>query len=58
MVVQPEGSSLKQAVKYIGMMRKEKKDVNLSDLVDKAALRFDLTPKETDFLLRLILEKK
>ena len=50
----PQGEKLKQAVQWISEKRKEKPDINLIKLVDDASFRFDLSPKDSEFLLRFV----
>jgi hypothetical protein len=50
----PEGDDLRKAVKWISEERNENTDKKISDLVDDAALRFDLSPKESETLMRLL----
>lgn len=50
----PQGEKLKHAVQWISEKRKEKPDINLIKLVDDASLRFDLSPKDSEFLLRFV----
>ena len=52
--VQPKSESLKKAVKWISEKRKENPDINLTRLVDDASFQFDLSPKDSQFLLRLV----
>jgi hypothetical protein len=52
--VQPQGEQLKKAVKWISEKRKENPDINLTKLVDEASFQFDLSPKDSEFLLRLV----
>lgn len=52
--IKPQGESLKKAVKWISEKRKENPDINLSRLVDEAGFQFDLSPKDSQFLLRLV----
>ncbi len=50
--VQPQGEKLKKAVKFISEKRKENPGINLVKLVDEASFQFDLSPKDSQFLLR------
>lgn len=50
----PQGEKLKQAVQWISEKRREKPDINLAKLVDDASFRFDLSPKDSEFLLRFV----
>lgn len=52
----PEGDDLRKAVKWISDERKDNPDKKIMDLVESAALRFDLSPKESDSLIRLLKE--
>jgi len=54
--VQPQGEQLRKAVKWISDKRKEDPDINLAKLVDDASLQFDLSPKDSEFLLRFVKE--
>jgi len=51
---QPRGDKLKKAVKWISEKRKENPDINLNKLVDEAGFQFDLSPKDSQFLLRFV----
>jgi len=52
--LQPQGEKLRKAVKWISEKRKENPDINSVKLVDEAGFQFDLTPKESEFLLRFV----
>lgn len=54
--IQPQGEKLRNAVKYISEIRKENPDVNLMQLVDETSLKFDLSPKDSEFLTRFVKE--
>lgn len=53
-----EGEDLRRAVKYISEMRVADSGMLLSDLVQKASLKFDLSPKDECFLLSFFIEGK
>jgi hypothetical protein len=53
MSVLPEGERLRRALRWISDRRLEKPDAPAVRLIDEAALRFDLTPVECEFLLEL-----
>lgn len=55
---QPEGENLRKAVKFISDEREENPAQNMVSLVDSASLRFDLTPEESEFLLRFVRESE
>ncbi|WP_299977078.1 hypothetical protein [Desulfobacula sp.] len=52
--MQPQGDKLKKAVKWISDKRKQNFDINLAKLVDEASFQFDLSPKDSQFLLRFV----
>ncbi|MCP3876096.1 MAG: hypothetical protein GY699_23485 [Desulfobacteraceae bacterium] len=52
--VQPQGEKLRKAVKWISEKRKQDPDINPNKLVDEASFQFDLSPKDSEFLLRLV----
>ena len=52
--IQPQGEALKKAVQWISQERKKNPDINLAVLVDKTAFQFDLSPKDSEFLLRFV----
>lgn len=47
----PPGENLRRAVKWISEQRQERPDEKLAKLVDEAALKFDLSPKDQEFLI-------
>ncbi len=51
-----EGEDLIKAVKCVSEMRVSEPDTLLSDLVQKASLKFDLSPKDECFLLSFFVE--
>ena len=56
MSVLPEGEQLRRAVKWISDERTEHPGAPLFTLIEKACLKFDLTPKDEEFLMRYITE--
>ncbi|MBU1342422.1 MAG: hypothetical protein KKE44_26210 [Proteobacteria bacterium] len=52
--LQPQGDKLKKAVKWISEKRKQTPDINLAGLVNDASFQFDLSPKDSEFLLRFV----
>ncbi len=56
--VQPQGDALKKAVQWISEQRKEYPNKNSMGLADEAAFRFDLSPKDSEFLLRFVKEEQ
>lgn len=54
MSLQPEGDSLRQAVKWIAQMRKEKTPPKDALLIQQACIQFNLSPADAEFLQRQI----
>jgi len=58
MSIQPEGEALRKAVKWVSDCRLETPGINLMKLVDDACLRFDLSAKDSEFLIRFVKKEK
>jgi hypothetical protein len=56
--IMPEGNNLKKAIVWIDETRSEKSGKNLMQLIDEAGMRFNLAPKDTEFLVRFYTDKK
>lgn len=54
--VMPQGEALKKAVVWVSEKRKVQPDLNAKKLADEACLQFDLSPKDSEFLLRFVKE--
>ena len=48
--IQPKGECLKKAVKWISSERLEDEEKSINLLIQEAALRFNLSPKDEDYL--------
>ena len=55
--IMPKGDKLRQAVKWISDMRTEEETASIPMLIEHAALRFNLSPKEQEFLESFYKEK-
>jgi len=55
--VMPEGAAIRKAVQWISKM-KEEGNTPLHSLIDQASARFNLSPKDSEFLHRFFSEKK
>jgi hypothetical protein len=55
--IQPKGEKLRRAVKWISENRKENECKSISLLIQEAAGRFNLSPKEEEFLVSFYKEK-
>ncbi|MGD9506837.1 MAG: hypothetical protein AB7W37_18195 [Syntrophobacteraceae bacterium] len=56
--VMPEGEGLRKAVKWLSAELQENPDQSVQVLVEKAVFTFDLSPKDSDFLIRFIRESR
>jgi hypothetical protein len=48
---------IKGAIKWIGEQLRDRPEADRLALVDEASRRFDLTPRDQDFLLRHLAER-
>jgi len=57
MSVQPEGEELRKATKWISDQLRYESNVSLTKAIEQASVKFDLTPKDAEFLTRFFSEK-
>jgi len=55
--IQPKGENIRQAVKWISAERLEDEKKEISLLIQEAALRFNLSPMEEEYLTSFYREK-
>ena len=58
MSILPEGENLRNAVKWIAEERLSAPGKNLATLIDDASRRFDLSPGDSEFLCRFVMEEQ
>lgn len=58
MSILPEGEQLRKAVRWISDQRLEHPQVILSQLINEACLKFDLPPKDAEFLIKYFSEQQ
>ena len=56
--VMPEGAALRKAVQWISKMREEGSQAALLILIEQACMRYNLSPKDGEFLNRFFTEQK
>jgi hypothetical protein len=56
MPTQPKGEELRQAIKWIDAERQDNPKKSLPKLVEEAGLKFNLSPKDAEFLMRFLRE--
>jgi len=52
MGIQPQGDNIRNAVRWISEQRKEDPEASLPRLIEKAGVRFNLSPKDEIYLAR------
>ena len=58
MTVKPEGENIQKAIKWISVNFEENQNQPLHNLIDKAVFKFDLSPKDTEFLISFFRNHK
>lgn len=53
----PEGESLCRAIKWVSAHLQESPDQKLAPLVQEAIFKFDISPKDSEFLLNFYRKK-
>jgi hypothetical protein len=53
----PKGESLKRAVQWMSSQLNLESNQDIIKLLNEATLRFDLTPKEAEFLFQMYTKK-
>lgn len=57
MGIQPEGEELRKATKWISDKLQYESKVSLAEAIEQACVKFDLSPKDAEFLMRFFSEK-
>ena len=53
--IMPEGTAIRKAIQWISKMREEG-NTPLATLIDQACMRFNLSPKDGDFMNRFFAQ--
>lgn len=56
--IMPQSELTRKAVAWICEARAEKAATSLTDLIDEAAMRFNLSPKDVDLVTRFFKDNK
>ena len=56
--IMPEGMGVRKAIQWISQMREEGGKKSLATLIDQACIRFNLSPKDCEFLDRFFKEQE
>jgi hypothetical protein len=54
--IQPKGEKLKQAIRWISEEQQDREEKGIQRLIQEAGPRFNLSPKEEDFLVSFYQE--
>ena len=57
MSILPEGEQLRRAIKWVSDERLNRPDAKLPALIQEACLKFDLPPKDEEFLFHFFLQE-
>jgi hypothetical protein len=57
MSIQPEGEDIRKATKWISGERLGNPQASLRELIEKASVKFDLSPQDTEFLTRFFTKE-
>ena len=56
--VMPEAEHVQKAIKWISINLEEKDNQPIQPLIEKAVFKFDLSPKDTEFLMNFFRDRK
>jgi hypothetical protein len=56
MSILPEGEHLRKAIKWVSDERLDNPEARLFKLIEEACLKFDLPPKDEEFLIHVFIE--
>jgi hypothetical protein len=55
--IMPESEHVQKAIKWVSISLEEKDGQPLKKLIDNAILKFDLSPKDSEFLMKFFAER-
>ena len=58
MSIQPDGEDIRKAIKWISDERKYNPEAKPIKLVEEACLKYDLSPKDAEYLTNFVLNEK
>ena len=56
--IQPKGENLRKAVKWLSEEHKYNPDKKYARLIDEACLKFNLSPREAEYLAKFVNSEK
>lgn len=57
-ILQQQGESLRNAIQWVSEQKRVNPDKEVAKIVNEACMAFDLTPKDSEFLLRFVKESE
>ena len=54
--IMPEGEDLRRAIKWVSGSLQENAKIPIQQLVEEATFKFDLSPKDSEFLMSFFLQ--
>jgi hypothetical protein len=54
--IMPDGEEIRKAVKWLSAERQQNPEKSVNKLAEEASLKFDLSPSESEYLLRFLKE--
>ncbi|MCK4389386.1 MAG: hypothetical protein KAV83_04005 [Desulfobacterales bacterium] len=57
MSIQPEGEDLRKATKWISDKLRYEQNVSMARAIEEACMKFDLPPKDCEFLMRFFAKR-
>lgn len=55
--IMPEGESVKKAIRWVSERIQEEPQRSVKSIINEAILRFDLSPKDSEFLIKFYQSK-
>jgi hypothetical protein len=55
--IQPDSEQIRKAVKWVSAERQADANINTQKLIEDAALQFNLSPMEVEYLSKLVSEE-
>lgn len=56
--LEPQGEDLRKAVRWVSDRRRDEPQAPIWKIVEEASVRFDLSPTDSEFLRRTLVENK
>ena len=54
----PEGEDIKRAIEWVSLRREETPEMPMAKLIEEAAVQFDLSPLDEEFLMGFFRKQK